>query len=72
MARSAGEFDLLGYCGDDSPGEALDKSARIMQLDLHPDVGGLSGGAAVEKLAQRGDPSMVELFRKSHHIMEKR
>ena len=42
-------------------GELLDKVARMMQLHTHPEVSSLSGGAAIEVLAARGDPNRFTL-----------
>ena len=49
-------------------GEALDKIARMLRLHTHPDVSMLSGGAAIEVLATRGDPERFSL----PHIMSRR
>ncbi len=46
---SHGAYELLGHTRDDAAGEILDKVAR--HLDL-----GSPGGAAIEKLAKKGDP----------------
>ena len=43
-------FDVLGRTLDDAAGEAFDKGARMLGL-------GYPGGAALERLAQSGDPS---------------
>ena len=56
-----GQFSRLGQTGDDSPGEAFDKVFRWLRLDTHPEVAGLAGGAAIEKLAERGDPNRFKL-----------
>lgn len=72
VALGVTKFALLGHCLDSSPGDALDKCARHMRLDLHPDLHGLSGGAAVEKMAERGDPSKIELIKNSTPIMYSR
>ena len=50
---------------DDSPGETLDKCARMMRLDLHPEVKDLPGGAAIECVAEKGDSSKIELLKDS-------
>jgi N6-L-threonylcarbamoyladenine synthase len=42
-------FDVLGRTLDDAAGEAFDKGARMLGL-------GYPGGAALERLAQEGDP----------------
>lgn len=72
MAHSVTKFGLLGRSLDNSPGEALDKCARMMRLDLHPDLQGLSGGAAIEKLAERGDRTKIQLMKKNSPIMHSR
>jgi N6-L-threonylcarbamoyladenine synthase len=48
--RERGSFQVLGTTLDDAAGEAFDKGARLLGL-------GYPGGAAVDRLAQRGDPS---------------
>lgn len=55
-------YTILGQSLDDSPGDAFDKCARMMCLDLHPDVAGLCGGMAIEKLAERGDPTKIDIM----------
>jgi len=47
--KEFGEYELLGQTRDDAAGEAFDKVAKLMGL-------GYPGGAALDKLAQRGDP----------------
>ncbi len=47
---SHGRYELLGYTRDDAAGEVLDKVARHLNL-------GYPGGAAVEKLAEKGNPN---------------
>ncbi|MHA3913506.1 tRNA (adenosine(37)-N6)-threonylcarbamoyltransferase complex transferase subunit TsaD [Halovulum sp. GXIMD14793] len=44
------EFRRLGGTIDDAPGEAFDKTARLLGL-------GFLGGPAVEKMAETGDPA---------------
>lgn len=51
LARSVGEYTILGSALDDALGEAYDKTARLLGLD----VGG-GGGPALESLATNGDP----------------
>ncbi|XP_072179144.1 tRNA N6-adenosine threonylcarbamoyltransferase, mitochondrial-like [Diadema setosum] len=55
VARGVGDFLVLGTTWDDAPGEAFDKIARRLKLQHHPDCLGLSGGQAVEKMAEGGD-----------------
>ena len=51
LASAIGEYRVLGGALDDALGEAYDKTARLLGLD----VGG-GGGPALEALAKRGDP----------------
>ena len=51
LATAIGEYRVLGGALDDALGEAYDKTARLLGLD----VGG-GGGPALEALAKRGDP----------------
>ncbi|MFT6301182.1 MAG: N6-L-threonylcarbamoyladenine synthase [Pseudomonadales bacterium] len=51
-----GQYELLGESIDDAAGEAFDKTAKMLGL-------GYPGGAALSKLAQRGDASRVKLPR---------
>jgi N6-L-threonylcarbamoyladenine synthase len=48
--RRHGSFERLGTTLDDAAGEAFDKGARLLGL-------GYPGGAAIDALARRGDPS---------------
>ncbi len=50
VARSAEHFTRLGGTIDDAPGEAFDKTARILGLPQ-------PGGPSVEQEAARGDPA---------------
>ena len=63
IVNSVSSYTVLGQSLDDSPGEALDKCARSMRLYLNPDLAGLSGGAALEKLAERGNPKNISLMK---------
>src|SRR5205085_4250429 len=47
--RARGHANRLGSTIDDAAGEAFDKGARLLGL-------GYPGGAAVDRLAQSGDP----------------
>src|SRR5690349_23933900 len=47
--RDQGGFDIVGTTLDDAAGEAFDKGARLLGL-------GYPGGAAIDRLAQQGDP----------------
>ena len=51
LATAVGEYRVLGGALDDALGEAYDKTARLLGLD----VGG-GGGPALEALAKKGDP----------------
>lgn len=51
LARGVGDYVELGTTLDDALGEAYDKTARLMGLDLSR-----GGGPAVEALARDGDP----------------
>ncbi|XP_063964784.1 tRNA N6-adenosine threonylcarbamoyltransferase, mitochondrial-like [Lytechinus pictus] len=55
VARGVGDFKVLGVTLDDAPGEAFDKVARRLKLQHHPDCLGLSGGQAIEKMAENGN-----------------
>jgi N6-L-threonylcarbamoyladenine synthase len=50
--RERGSFDVLGTTLDDAAGEAFDKGARLLGL-------GYPGGAALDRLAQDGNPDAV-------------
>nr|CAD7589593.1 unnamed protein product [Timema genevievae] len=56
VAQGVHQFLLLGQSLDDAPGEAFDKTARRMKLHSLPEFRGLSGGAAIQLAATRGDP----------------
>ncbi|MDP2579991.1 tRNA (adenosine(37)-N6)-threonylcarbamoyltransferase complex transferase subunit TsaD [Shimia thalassica] len=49
IARGAEDFSRLGGTIDDAPGEAFDKTARLLGLPQ-------PGGPSVQKAAERGDP----------------
>ena len=52
LAKSFGEYELLGDTLDDAIGEAFDKSAKIMGLPY-------PGGREIAKLAETGDPTTI-------------
>ena len=54
--RRFGDYRSLGHSRDDAAGEAFDKVAKALGL-------GYPGGAAVEALAEGGDPAAVPLPR---------
>jgi len=56
VCHDIGEYTVLGGTLDDSLGEAYDKVARMLDLDV-----GAGGGPAVEKLAREGDHTRVKL-----------
>nr|GMD30645.1 probable tRNA N6-adenosine threonylcarbamoyltransferase, mitochondrial [Ipomoea batatas] len=55
LARSLGDYIQLGTTIDDAIGEAYDKTAKWLGLDLRK-----SGGPAIEKLALEGDAESVK------------
>ena len=56
VVHKPGEFSRLGNSKDDSPGEAFDKVSRKLGLHKLPETANLPGGAAVERMADKGDP----------------
>ncbi len=58
--KSFGEYEMLGNTRDDAAGEAYDKVAKIMGL-------GYPGGAALDKLANQGDPTYMKFPRAMLH-----
>jgi len=69
LVRGVTDFLLLGTCLDQAPGDLLDKTARRLKLIHLPECRRLSGGRAIEVMAQRGDAS---LFRFGHVMLAKR
>ncbi|MCY3487757.1 MAG: tRNA (adenosine(37)-N6)-threonylcarbamoyltransferase complex transferase subunit TsaD [Bacteroidetes bacterium] len=53
---SHGTYELLGHTRDDAAGEVLDKVARHLKL-------GYPGGAAIERLAEKGNPNAYDFPR---------
>ncbi|PSJ16302.1 tRNA (adenosine(37)-N6)-threonylcarbamoyltransferase complex transferase subunit TsaD [Nitrosomonas supralitoralis] len=53
---AVGQYRLLGETVDDAAGEAFDKTAKLLGL-------GYPGGAALSKLARRGQPGQFKLPR---------
>ena len=60
QVSGVGEYVLLGETVDDAAGEAFDKTAKLLGL-------GYPGGAALAKLAQRGDARRFKLPRPMLH-----
>ncbi|MEM1150918.1 MAG: tRNA (adenosine(37)-N6)-threonylcarbamoyltransferase complex transferase subunit TsaD [Pseudomonadota bacterium] len=54
--RALGSYTRLGTTIDDAAGEAFDKTAKLLGL-------GFPGGPAVERMAEGGDPSAIDLPR---------
>ena len=64
MVCNVRKYLLLGKDLDDCPGEILEECARMMRLDLHPEVKGLQGKVAMEHIAESGDATKVQLLTK--------
>jgi len=58
VARTWGEYQLLGATRDDAAGEAFDKGAKMLGL-------GYPGGRVIDKLAQQGNPTTLR-FPRAH------
>ncbi|MDR2268469.1 MAG: tRNA (adenosine(37)-N6)-threonylcarbamoyltransferase complex transferase subunit TsaD [Holosporaceae bacterium] len=56
LVHSVTKFEILGKTLDDSPGEALDKVAKMLSLEY-------PGGPLIEKLSANGDPKRFRLPR---------
>lgn len=56
LVKALGEYERLGTTIDDAPGEAFDKTAKLMAL-------GFPGGPAVERWAKAGNPEAIDLPR---------
>ncbi len=54
--KGLGQYELLGDTLDDAAGEAFDKTAKLLGL-------GYPGGAALSRLAEKGNPSRFKLPR---------
>jgi N6-L-threonylcarbamoyladenine synthase len=54
--EGVGRSKLVGQTRDDAAGEAFDKTAKLLGL-------GYPGGAVIDRLAQRGDPSRIPMPR---------
>lgn len=55
LARDLGQYLQLGTTIDDAIGEAYDKTAKWLGLDMRR-----SGGPAIEELAEEGDAGAVK------------
>ncbi|XP_070791778.1 tRNA N6-adenosine threonylcarbamoyltransferase, mitochondrial [Pituophis catenifer annectens] len=55
VAQGVSDFLLLGQTKDIAPGDLLDKVARSLSLHNHPECSGMTGGRAIETLAQQGN-----------------
>ncbi|KAJ7345540.1 hypothetical protein JRQ81_001490 [Phrynocephalus forsythii] len=55
VARGISDFLLLGQTLDSAPGDVLDKLSQRLSLRKHPECSTLSGGQAIERMAQRGN-----------------
>ncbi|KAA0049050.1 putative tRNA N6-adenosine threonylcarbamoyltransferase [Cucumis melo var. makuwa] len=55
LAQDLGQYIQLGTTIDDAIGEAYDKTAKWLGLDLRK-----SGGPAIEELAREGDPKSIK------------
>jgi hypothetical protein len=55
LARGLGQYIQLGTTIDDAIGEAYDKTAKWLGLDLRR-----SGGPAIEELAREGDAESIK------------
>jgi len=62
LVDGVGRYTELGATLDDAVGEAFDKAARVLGLDLSR-----GGGPALEALAREGDPAAVEFPRPLKH-----
>ena len=60
LVKSIGDYELLGETVDDAAGEAFDKTAKLLGLDY-------PGGAALSKLAMRGEKGVFDLPRPMMH-----
>ncbi|XP_006113391.2 tRNA N6-adenosine threonylcarbamoyltransferase, mitochondrial isoform X2 [Pelodiscus sinensis] len=67
VAQGVSDFLLLGQSVDVAPGDMLDKVARRLSLTKHPECCSMSGGKAIEHLAQRGNRQHYELRAPMRH-----
>ncbi|XP_069111250.1 tRNA N6-adenosine threonylcarbamoyltransferase, mitochondrial-like [Argopecten irradians] len=59
VAKGVDTFLLLGKGLDMAPGDTLDKVSRCLNLKVLPECQGISGGAAIERIARGGNPKAV-------------
>nr|XP_033802506.1 probable tRNA N6-adenosine threonylcarbamoyltransferase, mitochondrial isoform X2 [Geotrypetes seraphini] len=62
VARGVSDYLMLGQSLDEAPGDTLDKAARRLYLVRHPECSTMSGGQAIEHLAQHGSRLHTEGF----------
>ncbi|KAL2651180.1 hypothetical protein R1flu_019308 [Riccia fluitans] len=55
LSQNVGQYVQLGTTVDDAIGEAYDKTARLLGLDMRK-----GGGPALEELAREGDPKAIK------------
>ena len=56
MALDVNRYRLLGHASDNAPGQVFDKCARRLKLHtLRPDLRDVSGGKAIQTVAQEGN-----------------
>ncbi|XP_024053846.1 probable tRNA N6-adenosine threonylcarbamoyltransferase, mitochondrial isoform X1 [Terrapene carolina triunguis] len=67
VAQGVSDFLLLGQSVDIAPGDMLDKVARRLSLTKHPECCKMSGGKAIEHLAQQGNRLHYELRAPMRH-----
>ncbi|XP_053899681.1 tRNA N6-adenosine threonylcarbamoyltransferase, mitochondrial isoform X1 [Malaclemys terrapin pileata] len=67
VAQGVSDFLLLGQSVDIAPGDMLDKVARRLSLTKHPECCRMSGGKAIEHLAQQGNRLHYELRAPMRH-----
>ncbi|KAG8432790.1 hypothetical protein GDO86_017146 [Hymenochirus boettgeri] len=61
VVKGISDFLLLGQSIDEAPGDTLDKIARQLSLTSHPEFSTMSGGQAIEHLAQMENRVIFEL-----------
>jgi len=60
LVNGVGQYRLLGKTRDDAAGEAFDKVAKLLNL-------GYPGGAIIDKLSKKGNPSAIAFPRPMLH-----